>query len=500
MLLLALGLGSAAGCRAQGVPPVPAAALHHPVAAPPAVSATQRDLWVALAAQLGGPGELSLRSASGTLRLSDADGIRREASGFRILWQREALASPRRLERMVLGPFASFESAEAAADRWRAAGAKPVVARPHDWEVWAAPGSPTPPGDPPRRVERIETQVWVPSLSSGSQRQALRGPVLIEAPGGLRWGTGVFRGPFRLQADAHGRWTLVEQVPLERYLLGVVPHEIGAGAPASALAAQAVLARTWAVRNQHRFAVDGYHLCADTQCQVYGDPRLAGRSVSRAVAATAGQVLAWQGRPIHAVYHASSGGVSAAFEEGWAGNPLPYLQAELDGPAPRQAVLSLPLDEQEVRQLLRWGSGAHGADHPRFRWQRRLDAATLTAAARSLDPRFGRASRVSVLERGPSGRVLALQISGTPEGSRVVLRRDAIRRRLRQLPSTLFVVHPDGPGQWRFEGGGFGHGAGLSQAGAIDLARRGWSLERILAFYYPGTQLLPLSALSGGGP
>jgi SpoIID/LytB domain protein len=498
-LLLALTLGGTAGCRAQGVPPSPAP-LHLPVAAPPAVSAAHPDLWVALASQLKGPDQLILRSASGRLRLRDASGFRVDGAELRILWQRQALASPLRLERLVLGPFASFESAEAAADAWKAAGAQPVVARPHDWEVWAVPGSPAPPGAPARRVERIETHAWVPSLIQGSRHPVLRGPILIEAPGGLRWDRGVYQGPFRLQADAHGSWTLVEQVPLERYLLGVVPHEIGAGSPAAALAAQAVLARTWAVRNQHRFVVDGYHLCADTQCQVYGDPRLAGGSVSRAVATTAGQVLAWQGRPIHAVYHASSGGVTAAFEEGWAGVPLPYLQASLDGVSPRQAALTLPLEEQEVVQLLRGGNGAYGADHPRFRWERRLDAATLTAAARSLDPGFGWASRVTVLERGPSGRVLALQISGAPEAGRVVLRRDAIRRRLRQLPSTLFVVRPDGPGRWRFEGGGFGHGAGLSQAGAIDLAGRGWGLKRILDFYYPGTQLLPLSALSGGGP
>ncbi|MEB3308491.1 MAG: SpoIID/LytB domain-containing protein [Cyanobacteriota bacterium] len=455
---------------------------------------------MALAAHLGGPNDLSLRSASGPLRLLDAGGVRSETALLRIQWRREALAAPLRLERLVLGPFASFESAEAAAGRWRSAGAQPVVARPGDWEVWAPPGSPAPPGDPPRRVERLETLAWVPHLVNGSQRQPLQAPIRIEAPGGLRWNSGVFQGPFRLQPDAHGGWTLVEQVPLERYLLGVVPHEIGAGAPAAALAAQAVLARTWALRNQHRFEVDGYHLCADTQCQVYGDPRLAGGSVGRAVTVTAGKVLTWRGQPIHAVYHASNGGVSAAFEEGWAGDSLPYLQAAPDGPPSWQAALTPPLDERDLVQLLRSGNQAHGADHPRFRWQRRLDAASLTAAGRAVEPGFGQANRVTVLERGPSGRVLALQISGTPATSPVVLRRDAIRRQLRQLPSTLFVVHPDGPGRWRFEGGGFGHGAGLSQAGAIDLASRGWTLEQILARYYPGTQLLPLSALQRGGP
>jgi SpoIID/LytB domain protein len=92
--------------------------------------------------------------------------------------------------------------------------------------------------------------------------------------------------------------------------------------------------------------------------------------------------------------------------------------------------------------------------------------------------------------------VLALSVLGS-SGQRV-LRRDAIRRTFRQLPSTLFVLKPDGPGRWSFTGGGFGHGAGLSQQGAIDLGGRGWSQSRILAHYYPGTKLVGIEALSGG--
>jgi peptidoglycan hydrolase-like amidase len=125
----------------------------------------------------------------------------------------------------------------------------------------------------------------------------LEGPIRLEAPAGLRWGQGIYAGPFLLQADAHGGWSLVEQLPLERYLEGVVPHEIGAGAPTAALEAQAVLARTWALRNRQRFVVDGYHLCADTQCQVYSDPRQAGSAVLAAIAATRNSVLTWENRP-----------------------------------------------------------------------------------------------------------------------------------------------------------------------------------------------------------
>jgi len=103
--------------------------------------------------------------------------------------------------------------------------------------------------------------------------------------------------------------------------------------------------------------------------------------------------------------------------------------------------------------------------------------------------------QLKVLERGASGRVLALQISGSSDAAPVILKLDAIRRTLRTLPSTLFVLEPQGAERWLVVGGGFGHGAGLSQAGAIDLAWRGWPVERILSHYYPGTVYGPLSTL-----
>jgi SpoIID/LytB domain protein len=160
----------------------------------------------------------------------------------------------------------------------------------------------------------------------------------------------------------------------------------------------------------------------------------------------------------------------------------------------------IPLAPGQVGSLLATRTGLYGASHPRFRWSRSLDAAQIAAAVRPLAPNLGTPTRLAVLERGPSGRVLALQIQGTGDGpgNSVVLRRDAIRRHLRSLPSTLFLVSPEGTGRWRFQGGGFGHGAGLSQAGAIELADQGWSAARILAHYYPGTGLVNLDQLSPG--
>ncbi|WP_050757229.1 SpoIID/LytB domain-containing protein [Cyanobium sp. PCC 7001] len=497
-LLLAASGCQAAPMAAPPAPPAPAR-LGWPVPAPPELDASNPVLWVGLASHLRPDTPLELRSGEGLITLVTPEGARYSSPRLVLHWRTVPVDPPLRIRRQVLGPFASYESAEEAAGRWKAAGVEPRIANPRDWEVWAPLSAPLPPSlGPSRQVEQQLEQRAVLELRRDAGPVLLDGPLRLETPGGLRWQGGLFQGPFRLQPDAYGSWTLVEEVPLERYLQGVVPHEIGAASPPAALAAQAVLARTWAVRNRVRFAVDGYHLCADTQCQVYADPRQAGSGVRQAIAATRSQVLTWQGQPIHAVYHATNGGVSAGFEEVWSGAPLPYLRSAVDGSQALKARFPLPLASGQVPQLLATGNGFHGVDHPRFRWTRTLTAGQIAQALQRLEPQLGTPERVTVLERGMSGRVLALQVQGT--GGATVLRLDAIRRNLRQLPSTLFVVSPSGPGSWRFEGGGFGHGAGLSQAGAIDLARRGWPLQRILELYYPGTTLQPLSALDTNPP
>ena len=512
-LACSLLLMMAAGCRAQDTvvpdpPPLqseqPAARSaqvlpsHRVVALPPDVGGDQPVLWVSLADHLGSTPDdssLELRSERGAaLNLQDSTGRRWSAPSLRLQWREVPLDRPLSLSRRVAGPFASFESAERVAKRWRESGAAALVAHPGDWEVWAPAGSPVPDGLQVRDWStRLETEVQ-PVLALPEDDIPLQGPLALEAPQGLRWGKGLFQGPFRLQRDAYGSWTLVEQVPLERYLEGVLPHEIGAGSPAAALRAQAVLARTWALANSHRFEIDGYHLCSDTQCQVYSDPRQAGDAVRQAIAETAGQVLSWDQRPISAVYHASNGGVMASGTEAWSMEPKSYLQAAIDGDPSWRKRHGLPLrDRDAVAALLVDREGVFGRRHPLFRWRRLLSAAEIRQALGPAGAALQAPLQLTVLERGESGRVLALQVSGSGDAAPVVLRLDRIRRTLRRLPSTLFVVDPQGSDSWQVRGGGFGHGAGLSQAGAIDLANRGWSTERILEHYYPGTVYGPLS-------
>ena len=514
MLLLC---GFSLGCEAKEViaPSLPDAAFeekrdvlppalptHRLIQAPPQVGLSGARLWVALEDHLGqgttkthSGKVLKLTSAGQPMRLVDGNGKEYQGTDLVISWRLAPLAAPVSLARDIAGPYASFESAERVAIAWRRLGVTAVVAHPGDWQVWAPFGSKTPEGLATTSWQTTVESSVQPVLQAADGGHTLKGPVLIDSPDGLRWKGGVYRGPFRLQPDAYGSWTLVEQVPLERYLEGVVPHEIGSGAPGAALAAQAVLARTWALANKHRFEIDGYHLCSDTQCQVYSDPRQASQNVRQAIQATSGNVLTWQGVPINAVYHASNGGVMADGTEAWSMAPVSYLKARIDGSPSWNESFALPLNTSSaVAMLLDEESGLHGTEHPRFRWTRRLADAELVQAIRPLSANVSPPLRVTVVERGRSGRVLSLEIAGSgAEDQPVTLTLDGIRRRLRQLPSTLFVLNELNPGVWEFNGGGFGHGAGLSQAGAIDLAQQGWTTDRILSHYYPGTTLERLS-------
>ena len=505
-LLLCMGLGCRARERGDVLqPPVTEPpvvepvqrATHRSVADPPPVDGLEPVLWVALEDHLGATATaapLNLRAFAGSLSLRDATGEHGSGSGFVISWRSVALDRPLTLARRIAGPYASFESADRVASRWRDLGVAAEVAHPKEWEVWAPEGSPVPEGLAVRDWQGSLANTIEPVLETSEGERPLQGPVLIEASDGLLWAGGRFEGPFRLQRDAYGSWTLVEQVPLERYLEGVVPHEIGAGSPMAALEAQTVLARTWALANSHRFSIDGYHLCSDTQCQVYSDPRHAGAAVREAIAATQGKLLSLNNQPISAVYHATNGGVMAAGPEAWAMQPTIYLRPRADGDEGWSNRHPLPLQQrQAVQALLADRSGAYGQRHPRFRWTRTLSAPALRQAlGAAADPLIS-PLQLKVLERGVSGRVLALQISGSGADASVILKLDAIRRTLRTLPSTLFMLEPQGVERWLVRGGGFGHGAGLSQAGAIDLAWRGWPVERILSHYYPGTVYGPLS-------
>jgi len=433
---------------------------------------------------------LRLLSNGRNLILKDADGVIRKAKEINIRWRAKQLTNPKVFVRKIIGPLASFESAERVANDLKDIGIESTIAHPFDWEVWVS-GEIQIPKSIKSTYKKIKvTKSVIPYLDGNDGKIPLKGPISLQTPDGLRWNNGVYLGPFSIQSDAYGSWTLVEHVPIERYLNGVVPYEIGASSPEAALAAQAVLARTWAWANTHRFKVDGYNLCSDTQCQVYKDPSKANQKIKTAINKTAGKVLIWNQKPINTVYHATNGGVMASVDEAWSIDKVPYLQMRLDGPKKWSREVDLPLsNEKYLKSFLFSESEAFGSDHPLFRWERTLDSSQISKQlnqtqkiSSSFDPKI-----IHPVTRGSSGRVTSLKIKGKT-GLEIFLKLDDIRRVLKQLPSTLFVVKEIKEGKWLFSGGGFGHGAGMSQSGAIELAKNGWTTQQILSHYYPKTK------------
>ena len=103
---------------------------------------------------------------------------------------------------------------------------------------------------------------------------------------------------------------------------------------------------------------------------------------------------------------------------------------------------------------------------------------------------------LNIIDRGFSGRVIKLEIKLKNLKKPIVLVKDDIRRILSFLPSNLFTINKLNDNLWLFKGGGFGHGVGLSQSGAIEMAELGFTYEQILNHYYQGTKIKRIEILS----
>ena len=298
-------------------------------------------------------------------------------------------------------------------------------------------------------------------------REKLRGEILIIRPsdksdGGLALDGRRYRGALELRHRGAGL-TAVNIVPVDDYLLSVVPEEMPTDWPAEALKAQSVAARSFALKSRGRHAAEGYDLCTTTHCQLYKGIASEKTVSTAAVRATRGEVLTYGGQPIEALFHTDSGGMTESSEDVW-GNPIPYLRAVRDTPLGTMP-WTKTMSKADLEQKLAAKGHAIG----------RLRAIELSPLA------VGRAAK----DRTASGRVKAMIVTGT-KGS-VTLSGTAWRSLL-GLKSTLFSAKLT-KDSVTFTGFGAGHGLGISQWSAKRLAETGKSYADILHHYYTGVTL-----------
>ncbi len=249
-------------------------------------------------------------------------------------------------------------------------------------------------------------------------------------------------------AKAHSRLQVVNVIPLEDYLVGVLGGEMPPSFPLEALKAQAVAARTYALSRKLEQYGQPFHLGSSVLSQVYRGLSAEEGRTRQAVQATRGEVLTWMLQPIEAYFHASCGGRTESGADAL-GRDLPYLQP-VDCPC-----------------------GQLSTSH----W-------TLTLGAKELSALGAPKGPLEVQGRTRTGRAVRVTV-----GAKTL---DAVTFREKlgysQLKSLTFDVekHRDG---WVVQGRGFGHGAGLCQWGARMYAEKGWDYRKILLHYYPGTEL-----------
>jgi SpoIID/LytB domain protein len=303
-----------------------------------------------------------------------------------------------------------------------------------------------------------------------------------------------YRGRLQLMPDRGGKLAVINLVSLEDLLKGLVPSEIFAKAHPEALKAQAVTARSEVLAKIGlKHLADPYLLCTEQHCAVYRGISGEAASTSAAVEATKGEGLfAKDGHLVDATYSAVCGGHTENNEVVWGGPPNPSLRGVPDTlPGKKEPASPSKLGtflSTEAPHACRLSSLAQLS---KYRWEKRFTAKDVDEKVKELG--VGSVYAMTVTERGVSGRARLLSISGDG-GANVVRGELNIRKLFGMLNSAMFEVRAEKdakgkPTAWIFTGGGWGHGVGMCQTGAIGRAEAGQSYRDILGHYYSGAQV-----------
>ncbi len=304
-----------------------------------------------------------------------------------------------------------------------------------------------------------------------------------------------YRGSVLLTADRAGKIAVINQVDLEDLLKGLVPSEIFAKAHLEALKAQAVTARGEVLAKIGlKHLADPYLLCTEQHCAVYRGVSGEAPTTNAAVEATRGEAsFDKNDRLVDSVYSAVCGGHTENNDIVWGGVPNESLRGRPDvlpgkpaGPTP-----SASLSKFLAADVVHACKVSSFANLSKYRWEKKFTAKDVDEKLKSFN--VGKVMAMNVTERGVSGRARLLQISGE-EGATTIRGELNIRRAFGMLNSGMFELKTERdakgrPVMWVFTGGGWGHGVGMCQTGAIGRAEAGQNYRQILEHYFNGAQV-----------
>ena len=338
----------------------------------------------------------------------------------------------------------------------------------------------------------------------------------VDVGTGYQWArqeSRTYRGEMELRIDAAGKLTAINVLSLEEYLRGVLAAEMSATFPEEALMAQAVAARTFFIYNFGRLhRTETFDVCDDVHCQAYSGIEKESERITHAVNATRGLVLMHNDALCITPFNAVCGGHGESAENVWDSDGMPYLQGEFDLDAPEIQTGSFDLAKEEkirtwiasqpkvyCNSVLMGNPDFAAYTTSYFRWEYKIPRSELEQLLiEKTGHQIGSLVDIVPRKRGPSGRLMDVEIIGTQDS--VAVRKELNIRRAfckTTLNSACFVVDKSGGSggladEFIFRGAGWGHGVGMCQTGAAIMALQGKSFANILGHYYRGAKLQQL--------
>lgn len=320
----------------------------------------------------------------------------------------------------------------------------------------------------------------------------------------------VYRGALEILRQKTSDMTLINVLPTEEYLYGVVPEEIGASSPVEALKAQAVAARTYTLNTLSKYSHLKFNLCTTTYTQVYKGYSAEKSTTNKAVDDTKGEIVTYNNKPAAVFYFSSSGGKTEDVKNVWGSEGYPYLVSVDD-----------PYES---------GKSWH------YNWQVSYTAQKISEIMTSRGFKLGKILAVYITKRSEAGRATELVVKGsndqriytngntrsflsldsqwfdiTTDSDVPVLAEDGsflntqLSGKKVMTSSGLKTINvssistissdnvknivPSVPTTYTFTGKGWGHGIGMSQEGAKGMADAGFTYDEILTHYFPGTKV-----------
>lgn len=316
----------------------------------------------------------------------------------------------------------------------------------------------------------------------------------------------------------------INELPLDEYLYGVVPREMSDNWPLEALKAQALAARSYTVANYPKRAAEGFNLLDTPADQAYGGLNSEGANSTRAVKETSGKIILFNGQPISTVYHSTSGGHTEDNENVWSGNPVAYLRGKPDPYSIKRGLCNWTFTTTVDDISIKLGSGTAPISSIKLEKYNSgrvktviitdINGNTIIKSGSEFGKLFNPKFYTYVNETSFMSNFFDVKMDQVSTPSYTVL--NGTGQKAAVTGSALYAVSDVGTvealngnagdfyvissgglssyskaatGTIVFEGHGWGHGVGMSQWGAYEMASQGKTCEEIIKFYYTGVEI-----------